>query len=287
MTLTELIPLAIKVSIMLLVFALGLKTDAADLTFLLKRPSQLVRSLLAINLIMPIVAAVIVRVFALHPPVGLMIAALALAPLPPILPNKHAKAGGDAAYAISLMVTAALFAIVSIPLSVEVIGRFLGVSLHVAPLAVVKLVLTSVFFPLGAGLLVRHLAAGVAEKLGGPLSKIATLLLVLAVVAVLFGAWKGMLAQIGDGTLLALAVFVVAGLAIGHLLGGPDPSDRTVLALSTASRHPGIALALIHMTAPDATAVLPVLLLYLIVNAILGAPYVAWRKKSGSKALTT
>jgi BASS family bile acid:Na+ symporter len=283
MTIAELVPLAVKVSIMLLVLALGLKTDATVLTFLVTRPSLLVRSLLSINLIMPIIAAVIVRLFALHPPVGLMIAALALAPLPPILPGKQAKAGADMAYAISLLTSAALFALISIPMSAEVIGRFLGVSLHVPVLPILKLVLSSIIVPLGLGLLARRVLPDVAERVSGPLSKVATLLLLLALIPILLGAWRGMLAQVGDGTVAALALFTVAGLAVGHLLGGPDPSDRTVLALSTASRHPGIALALVHMAAPDAKAALPLLLLYLLVSAIVGAPYVAWRKTVGVK----
>jgi BASS family bile acid:Na+ symporter len=286
MTFAELIPLAVKVSIMLLVFALGLKTDPAVLTFLVKRPSLLARSLLSINLVMPIIAAILVRLFSLHPPVGLMLVALALAPLPPILPGKQAKAGADMAYAISLLTFAALFALISIPLSVEVVGRFLGVSLHVPVLPILKLVLSSIIVPLGLGLLGRRFLPALAERASGLVSKFATLLLVVAVIPILIGAWKGILAQIGDGTVVALALFTVGGLAVGHLLGGPDPSDRTVLALSTASRHPGVSLALVHMAAPDAKAAMPLLLLYLFVSAVVGAPYVAWRKKAGVKLPT-
>jgi BASS family bile acid:Na+ symporter len=283
MTLVELIPLAIKVSIVTLVFALGLKTHAGDLVFLSKRPWLLVRSLLSINLIMPVVATAIVLAFGLRSPVGLMIVALALAPLPPILPSKNDKAGGDAAYAISLTVTAALFALVSIPLSVEIAGRLLGLPLHIKFLPLITLLSVTVFLPLGLGAVVRRFLPAVAQKLSDPLSKIATVLLVVAAAAILFGARKGMIADIGDGVVAALALFIVAGLVIGHLLGGPAPDDRTVLAISTASRHPGIALAIIQMTFPDAKGVLPVLLLYLIANAIVGAPYMIWRKKRGGK----
>lgn len=285
MTPAELIPLALKVSIVTLVFALGLKTDANDLTFLIRRPWLLARSLLSICLIMPIVAAIIVRVFGLGPPVGVMIVALALAPLPPVLPNKNDKAGGDAAFAISLTVTAALFAIVSIPLSVEVIGRLVGLPLHIKLAPIVQLLLATVLLPLAAGLLVGRLLPNLARKLSAPLSKVATVLLLLGVAAIVFAAWKGMAAQIGDGVLAALATFIVAGLVIGHLLGGPAAESRTALAMSTASRHPGIAMAIIQMTFPDAKGLLPLLLLYLLANAIIGAPYMIWRKKSGGKGM--
>jgi len=41
-------------------------------------------------------------------------------------------------------------------------------------------------------------------------------------------------------------------------------------------------MALISVTFPDTEAVLPIVLLYLITNAIIDAPYIAWRKKSGA-----
>jgi hypothetical protein len=50
------------------------------------------------------------------------------------------------------------------------------------------------------------------------------------------------------GLLIRSTVLIIAGMAVfgpivGHALGGPDPDNRTVLALSTTSRHPAIALA--------------------------------------------
>ena len=44
------------------------------------------------------------------------------------------------------------------------------------------------------------------------------------------------IAGVIDGrTLLAIAAFVLVGLAAGHVLGGPAPENASVLALSTAS----------------------------------------------------
>jgi BASS family bile acid:Na+ symporter len=90
----------------------------------------------------------------------------------------------------------------------------------------------------------------------------------------------------GDGTIIALAAFVLVGLAVGHLLGGPDPEDRTVLALSTASRHPGVALAIAHATFPEQQLVLAAVLLYLLVSALVSMLYLAWRRRrhAGSAA---
>ena len=68
------------------------------------------------------------------------------------------------------------------------------------------------------------------------------------------------------------------GLAAGHLLGGPQSEDRTALALSTSSRHPAVALAMASANFPDQKLIPAAILLYLIVNAIVSLPYLAWRR---------
>ena len=49
---------------------------------------------------------------------------------------------------------------------------------------------------------------------------------------------------VGNGTVLVIAAVVAAGLAAGHWLGGPDPDDRTALAIASSMRHPGVAMAI-------------------------------------------
>lgn len=58
MTLTSLIPLLVKLSIMLSVIAIGLRATLADTTYLFSRPALLVRALIAMNVIMPAFAVV-------------------------------------------------------------------------------------------------------------------------------------------------------------------------------------------------------------------------------------
>jgi BASS family bile acid:Na+ symporter len=281
MTLAELIPLILKASIITLVFALGLRTALSDVTYLFRHPTQLVKSFLSMNVIMPVVAAIIVLAFSLRPPVSMTLIALSLCPTPPLLPNKGAKAGGNASYGVSLMAVCAVAAIVTIPIAIEVIERLFGIPLHMPPVAVAKLVMMMMILPLAAGLIVRRLAAALAETLSTWLSRIATVVLLCGVLAIIVASWGAMVDLVGDGTLLAVAVFTVAGLLVGHLLGGPDPTDRTVLAIATAARHPGLSLAIIQINFPDQKGVLPMLLIYLLVSAICSAPYVAWRKRRG------
>jgi BASS family bile acid:Na+ symporter len=77
---------------------------------------------------------------------------------------------------------------------------------------------------------------------------------------------------------------VIVGLAAGHLLGGPDPRERTDLALAAASRHPGIALATAQIAFPHVTEVTALVALYLIVGGVIALPYSKWRAKRSVEA---
>jgi BASS family bile acid:Na+ symporter len=104
-------------------------------------------------------------------------------------------------------------------------------------------------------------------------------LLAVAIVPVLLKMWPDMMLLLGNGTLIAILAFIGAGLALGHLLGGPDPEDRAVLALATATRHPGVAMVIASGNFPGEKLVAPALLLYLIMATIASIPYLKWLKR--------
>jgi BASS family bile acid:Na+ symporter len=60
--------------------------------------------------------------------------------------------------------------------------------------------------------------------------------------------WSYLGLVIREGTLTAIVVITLLGLLVGHVLGGPDEDDRTVLAFATVSRHTGVAMAVASLT---------------------------------------
>ncbi|MCU0527528.1 MAG: hypothetical protein MUF72_22210 [Elainella sp. Prado103] len=72
--------------------------------------------------------------------------------------------------------------------------------------------------------------------------------------------------------LLAIALIAVASLAIGHCLGGVDPSDRATLAIANATRNPGLALVITVLNFTKAE-ILPTIIVYALVSAIAVALY--------------
>ena len=279
MELQQAIMLVVQVSIFLTVFGYGLQATTDDALYVARRPLVLARSLLAMFVIMPVVAVVITAVFDFHPAVEIALVALAISPIPPLLPRRVVQAGGRASYALGLMATAALLSIGFIPLAVFVIGRFFNQDFAITPGAVAKLALLTVLVPLAAGMAFRAVASTTAERIQKPVGLIAIVLLGLGALAILVAAFPAMIALIGDGTIVVIVAFVVIGLAVGHFLGGQDRDDQVVLAIATAARHPAIALVIAQAAFPQEKLVIGAILLYLLLNIVVSIPYVKWRSR--------
>jgi len=276
---TTVILLVLKASIIVSVFAIGLKATFADATFLFRRPSHLVRALLSMNVLMPLTALAVGAPFDLHPAVKIALVVIAVSPMPPILPNRALKAGGTKAYTIGLLVAAATLSIVVIPLSMEMFARLTGLPLVMPAGAVAALVLTTILAPLLAGIAVRTVAHARADRIARPIGILGSVLLMVSAVPILIGLAGTVFSVISNGTVLSLVAFAVAGLIVGHVLGGPEPDTRQVLALATASRHPAVALSIAHANFPAQTLAGAEVFLYLILSGALSALYLSWLKR--------
>ncbi len=279
MSLQKLIFIGLAASALLNLFSIGLKASLQDATHLFRRPGELVRALLAMNVLMPLFAVALIAIFDFHPAVKIALVALSVSPIPPPIPAKMVKSGGTESYAIGLHVAIGLLAIIFVPIAMAIIGQVRNLDLQMTMGPVAKVVFISVLIPIGVGIGVHQLAPSLAERLSKPIALVSGIGLLVCIVVVWISAAPAMWSLIGNGTVIALAAFVLVGLAIGHFLGGPVPENRTSLALSTASRHPGIALLLAQANFPAETLVTAAVLLYLIVNAVGSIPYLLWIKR--------
>jgi bile acid:Na+ symporter, BASS family len=275
-SLQQYVILSLQLSIICLVFSLGLMSTLADLLFLWRRPGLLLRSLAATLVVMPVIAVGLTNWLDVRRTSEIALIAMAISPMPPLLPRREVKAGGLQPYAVSLLATLALLAIVTIPLSMELLEAFYGGPLTAPASAIARLAFISVLLPLGAGIAVRGWTT-IAERLVRPASQLGTLLLLIGSVLLLSGTWRGIWGVIGDGTVVMVAAFVVFGLVVGRLLGGPDPRQATVLGLSTACRHPAITLSIASANFPDERFGATVML-YLLVGVVVLTPYVMWSR---------
>lgn len=283
MDIEQVVRAALMVSVPLLVFALGLRASFADAGSLFagafKPPHHLLRALLVMNVIVPIMAAVIAMLANLPPAVRLAMLAMAVSPLPPILPGKQLKFGARPDYVFGLLVTVSLVSIVLAPLGVELLGRLFSRETHISFGAVAGIVGKTILIPLLAGMAVRQFMRNSAGSLSRWLSRVGTLLLLGGLVPVLIKVWPLMLALAGNGTVLAIAALVALAILAGHLMGGPGADERQALAIGSPMRHPAVALAIAHVAIPDDPLAAAAILLYLLVAAVGTTLYGRWARK--------
>ncbi|TPW14937.1 MAG: hypothetical protein FD129_988 [bacterium] len=130
--------------------------------------------------------------------------------------------------------------------------------------------------PLIAGMVVRRLAPTFAERAGDPIMAMAGLVLIGVALLLLATNFKAILG-IGLSGLLLIVLMTSVALAIGHLLGGPDPDNRTVLAVTGATRFPGLAVLVAQLNFPNARP-LPIVVAYLLISSLAVLPYIKWRQ---------
>lgn len=280
MTTAAAIMLAAKASLGLTVLAVSLNARPSDATHLLRHPLLLLRSLVAMNVVMPAVALLFTILFELNPPVKLALITLAVSPVPPFLPNKAIKSGGDSAYVVGLLTTMAALSIIIIPLTMAFFGSLFGLPIAIRATTIANIVGTGILLPVAVGIGLRWVAPVLADKLTKPIGIGASVLLVGSVIPILIRAWPAMGSVVDDGTLFAIVGITVIGVAVGHTLGGPARESRSVLALATACRHPAVAYAIATTVFPNEKLVGAALLADLIIAGIVTVPYVRLSRRA-------
>lgn len=271
------IKLALTASILLIVFALGLRASPADATSLFRElfrpPHKLLRALVAMFVAVPLVAVLAAKLLDLSLPVETAIVAMALAPIPPILPGKQLKFGGGSDYVFGLMVAVSLAAILIVPLGVHLAGEVFHRETNFGIADAARLIGVTILAPLLAGLTVKSWAGAVARRLAPWVAHLGTVLLVLALIPILASAWPAVMALVSGGTVTAIVMVVIAAIAAGHALGGPDLDERTALAFASSMRHPGIAAAIASLSVPEEPRVQAGILLYLLIAVVATSIY--------------
>jgi len=230
----ETLLLVLKVSVVAFIFAIGLGSTMGDLTYLWRRPGLLTRSLLAMYVAVPLAVSLLAKAFGLPGPVRLAIFVLAISAGAPLLPKKLSKLGREG-YVFSLVVTSSLVAVVAVPAWMELLGSLVGRDSSLNPRAVAATIAKAFLAPLAVGMILHALMPKLAEKLSDWIGGAAFAVLAVAALVLIVAA-RRMIFEVGWVSLLALAATALVALAIGHLMGGPDPADRKALAVSCASR---------------------------------------------------
>ncbi|WP_204139787.1 bile acid:sodium symporter family protein [Halomicronema sp. CCY15110] len=273
MELKELLSSFAQITLFAVMLSMGMVLGFGGMARLWRRPSLLLRCLIAAFVVVPLAAMAVVQVLPLTFEVRAGIAAMAIIPGAPVTYRKMLKGAGDAELAGSFQATMALLSMVLVPLWFGIISA-LYPTVAAAPLAVVfKQVMLVQGLPLLVGAAIAHWLPDLADDFNEPLNRISSAMLV-AVVVLVAAMGLSLVLKAGPLPILAVVLMAAAGLLSGHYLGGSDPVTRQTIAMANASRNAGLALALITLNFPTvAHEVLVTIAAYAIVSGIASKIY--------------
>lgn len=270
--------LLLKISVGIIILAIGMDSTLREIAYLWRRPGLLFRSVLAMYVLVPLAALALVKILTLPPGVEIGLLVLAVSAGAPLLPRKLLNIG-DGAYIFSLVVTSTLLAIMLVPVWLAVLGPQFGNPPNLESSRVAWVLAKSFLLPLALGMLVRWLFPAVAERIGDRLMAVAGLLLTVCALLLLL-LHRDVLLEASVSGVLTLAGLIVIALVIGHLLGGPAEEDRTALAIACSTRHLGIAVLVAASLPGPRTAV--IIAAYILTSAVISIPYLRWRRAAVS-----
>jgi bile acid:Na+ symporter, BASS family len=272
----DLIPLDInlaKLTLFSLMFSLGITLRLEQILLLWQRPGLLNRSILAILVIVPMLAALVVHWVRLPPEIQVGLILIAIAPgtsLTLYLP-KHNWAQS---YAIALQATISLLAVITVPLTIAILQEFLPPEAQISPLTVVQQLAVAQFLPLIIGMTLRYCWSALANNLETLVTQAANVLFGILIIWVLAQQLDAVL-QIGLLPLLVIGLLVLLSLWVGHFLGGRESSTRITLATTTATHSAALALFIATLNLPH-LSVSPAITVYVLVSSTLTIAYLTW-----------
>ena len=272
MTVTLLILLKLFVTV--IIFGIGLDSTPRDAIRLFRHPGLLLRSVLAMYVLVPLTALVLVKFLDLPAGVEAGLLVLAVSAGAPLLPRKLLGIG-DGAYIFSLVVVSSVLAVILVPLWLEILIPLFPRLPHLEPHRAAIVLGGSFFLPLAAGMALRWLFPNFAAWAGERLVGLAGVALTVTALVLLVVNWH-VAVEVQWPGVASLAVLILISLVIGHVVGGPNEEDRTALAVACATRHIGIAVVVATAIPGVRTAV--VISVYIAISVAVTLPYMRWRR---------
>ncbi len=259
--LSKAVPVAMLAFVVSSMLAVGVSLTVGQIMAPLRNGKLVSRALLANFVLMPLGALVIARLLRLDEPLGIALLLLGTAAGAPFLPKLAGIAKSNLAFAVGLMVLLMVLTVGYMPLVLPLLLE--GVS--VDPTRIARSLFLLMLLPLGVGLLVKARFCHVADRMRRSLNCISSLSLTSLIVLLLVTNIQNVIGLFGTRGILASILFLLGGVGIGWLLGGPDFGTKGVLALGTAQRNIAAALVVGGKNFDD-----PNVIVMVVVVAVVG-----------------
>lgn len=283
------ISLLLTITLIEMMFAVGLGTAPRDVAAAMRQWRLLLRAAVANYVLVPAATVALLLAFQTRPMAAAGFLILAVCPGAPYGPPLTAIAKGDVPTAVGWMVILATSSALFAPI---LLGALLPLTSGDATLAIdaAKLAGTLVLSqlaPVGAGSALRAWRPGLAARIMPAANRISKLLNLAAIGSIVAMQFR-MLLDIRWAAFGGMFALMIASLMAGWLLGGPKRELRKTLAIVTSVRNAGVGMVIASSSFPG-TPALTAVLAYAIVD-LLGALAISvwWGRRgamsSGSEA---
>ena len=283
---TIMMPAALSV----MMFSLGLGLTIEDFRNVMRNPKAFAVGASAQFVLLPTIAFLITQIFALTPEmaVGLMI--LSLCPGGPTSNLMTRYAHGDVALSISVNGVSSFAALFTMPLLVSlVVSHFLGAKappIDLGSLGLSMFMLTTL--PVAVGMAVRHYAARLADRLDGPMRKLASILLLVFFVGTLATNWSlfvRSLPTLGPSVILLGCSLILLGLGLSRL-AALGPAQATAISIDTGIQNAALGIAVGGLIAGPGVSEPAFSVpsgVYGVIMYLLVIPFTLWRRRMADR----
>ncbi len=217
---------------------IGLSYTLRDLVGPLRHPDRVFRALVANFVLVPLLAFGLSRLLGLEPSLAAGLMLVGTAAGAPFLIKLTETARADTRLSAALLVLLLPVTVVYMPLVVPLLVAH--ASVDAASIAIP--LVTTLLFPLVAGLLLDSVRPSLGARLRPLASKLSNLSLVLLVGSTVVLNAPLFRNLLGTGALTAAILLIIGAFAMGSLLASPGFNPRTVMGLGAAQRNLAAAL---------------------------------------------
>ncbi|WP_299045614.1 bile acid:sodium symporter family protein [uncultured Tateyamaria sp.] len=278
-----LVNVVLPLSLAIIMLSLGIGLTFADFGRVLRTPKAFATGAIAQVILLPGVTYCVVRAFGLPAEIAVGFMLLSFCP-GGVTSNMLARLSrGDVALSVSLTAVISLLSILTVPvLAAWSVVHFMG---DAAPDVSVTRLAVSVFvivtLPVLIGVLIRRYATDFAISVEPFLSRLATLLFIIIVVAALAANWDifvGNLDTLGPALVVLILVLLLVGLALARLAALPWDQSKTI-AVETGIQNATLGITLAALISGQADGFSAMALpsgVYGILMYLVAAPFVVW-----------
>ncbi len=268
----------VQLSIVIMMISIGMQVTPTQIAGAVVQTRLMAKALLANLIIVPLVALFLVWVF--HLPQGLALGFLLVAAAPgaPLIPKLTEVARANLPFSVGLMFVLSVLAIVTTPLTANLILP-LDETIQFDVLEVIQSLVLLQLLPLLAGLAVGRWLPAVQKAVVRPSILLANLATAAIIILVIMRDYRTLMA-LAWTAVAAMLILIVSMLLTGWMLGGPQKASRRSLALGTSAQSNGLALLITSSSFPGTGADIGVIAFGLLNIVINFAVAIYWHRSA-------